>query len=153
MKEIKLTQGKVALVDDEDYEYLSQWSWVAIKNRNTFYAQRGWRPIIKMHRFIMNPPNDMQIDHIDHNGLNNQKINLRVCTSAQNKMNRRPSGESKYLGVTREGKSNKWSATISHNNQYIHLGAFKTQEEAAIAYDSAAKIYHGEFANLNFKDK
>jgi hypothetical protein len=154
MKEIKLTQGKVALVDDEDYEYLNQFKWYAHKKPCTFYAERSVgnrknRTLVRMHRVIMNTHDNMQVDHIDHNGLNNQKCNLRNCTASQNRMNKRPFGKSIYKGVGfNEGLI---QARIRINNKQIHLGYFKSEELAAKSYDIAAKKYHGEFANLNFK--
>ena len=158
MKEIQLTQGKVALVDDEDYEYLMQWKWYAAKSRKTYYAQRGRNPNIKMHRVLMNTPDDMQVDHIDHNGLNNQKSDMRNCTLIENNRNISARGRSKYLGVsftsTRvKGKKYEYiAASIRVNRKAISLGNHKTEEAAARAYDEAAKKYFGEFANLNFKE-
>lgn len=155
MKEIRLTLDKIALVDDEDYDYLNQWKWCAMKIKNYYYAGRGIhnkniRHLILMHRLIMNAPKGMEIDHIDHDGLNNQKFNLRICTTSQNQMNRLPIGGSKYLGVSyNQGKY--IVAQIRVNGEIKKLGMFKTEEEAALAYDNAAKLYHGEFSNLNFK--
>lgn len=95
MKEIKLTQGKVVLVDDEDYEYLNQFKWYALKNHRTYYAQRVIqnnyiKRTLKMHRVIMDTPCGLEVDHIDGDGLNNQKCNLRNCTFAENRKNRKP---------------------------------------------------------------
>ena len=156
MREIILTQGKVALVDDKDFEYLNQWKWYAAKSYRTYYAERkssrslGKRKQIKMHRVIMNPPKGMETDHQDHNGLNCQRYNMRNCTHSQNQMNQTPHGKSKYLGVSY--KNNKSiRAVINVNKKHIHLGIFKTEIEAAIAYDKAAKMYFDEFANPNFK--
>jgi len=156
MKEIKLTQGKVALVDDEDFEYLNQWKWCAIKNCRTFYAIRtGYDPCkktIRMHRIILNSPLGILTDHIDHNGLNNQKSNLRICTAAQNGYNKLPIG--KYKGVYYNESDGKMHirAQIMHNYKTYFLGYFNTEEEAARVYDVKAKELFGEFANLNFKD-
>jgi len=106
MKEIKLTQGKVTLVDDEDYEYLNQWKWYAHKQGNTFYAKRYYHfgrktnRIKIMHREIMNTPLHLEVHHIDHNGLNNQRSNLRNCTHGQNQYSRTNKRRSKYVGVT-----------------------------------------------------
>ena len=160
MKEIQLsTTGKnkgkyIALVDDEDYEYLNQWKWYALRGGNTFHVVRnnGSRHPqgkIWMHRVILKPLPNMTIDHIDHNGLNNQKSNLRVCTKAQNLCNIKPRGKLKYLGVSM--CYGKYRAQIRHNNKVRHLGMFDTEIEAAQAYDRAALELHGEFTNLNFK--
>lgn len=158
MREIKLNQqGKhnnkfIALVDDEDYDYLIQWRWSVIKVHKTYYSIRSEKnKSIIMHRVIMKTPNNMVVDHIDHNGLNCQKINMRNCDYSQSNANRRTWGKrTKYLGVYIDRSYIK--AQIRKANKTYHLGLFKTQEEAAIAYDNAAKIYFGEFANLNFKD-
>lgn len=154
MKEIELTQGKVALVDDEDYDYLNQWNWFADKHGSIYYVTRnqkinGKSIKIYMHRFIMNTPINLECDHRDHNCLNNQKSNLRNCLPKQNKMNGLPRGKSKYLGVAYNGKYIR--AQISVNEIRIHIGNFKTEKDAARAYDTKAKELFGEFANLNFK--
>jgi hypothetical protein len=158
MKEIKLTQGLSTQVDDEDFEYLSQFKWYAAKSRNTFYAQKGRNPIIKMHRLIMKTPDNLQVDHQDHNGLNNQRSNIRNCTIADNNRNCTAHGRCKYLGVCYSSniingvKYEYIHASIRINRIPIHLGTFKTEEAAAHAYDKKAKELFGEFANLNFKD-
>jgi hypothetical protein len=151
MKEIKLTQGKVALVDDEDFEYLNQFKWCAFKGPFTYYAVKGKGPTTRMHRLIMKTATGMEVDHIDHNGLNNQRSNLRNCKHAQNQMNKRSSGTSKYLGVCLTGRG-QIIATICIGRKLIYIGAFKTEESAAHAYDIEARKLFGEFANLNFKD-
>ena len=154
MKEIKLTQGKVALVDDEDFEYLNQFKWYASKIDNTYYACRCQRigKIHKkymIHRVIMNTPANMVTDHIDHNGLNNQKNNLRICTTAQNQMNKLP--QNKYKGVYFDKRKNHTyiKASIKLGGKLKHLGFFNTDKDAAIAYNIKARELFGEFANLN----
>lgn len=156
MKTIPLTQGKVALVDDEDFEYLSQFKWAAHKTGPNLYADRysainGHGGRIQMHREIMCFPKGMEIDHIDHNGLNNQKNNLRVCTRKQNAANTKSYGKSKYRGVFID-RDKYIRAAIKIQDKYTYLGSFKTEIDAAMAYDKMAKKYYGEFANLNFKD-
>lgn len=161
MKEIKLTQGQFALVDDADYDWLNQWKWHAHKSRQTYYAERQVRinlekqpqkqKSLSMHRLIMNTSKGMEVDHIDHNGLNCQKHNMRNCTTLQNQMNRKSRGRSKYLGVS-YFNGNKFRADIRPAGyKTIHLGLFDSEIEAAIAYDKEAVKHYGEFANLNFK--
>jgi hypothetical protein len=157
MKEIKLTRGLFAKVDDEDYDFLMQWKWFALQcTRNTFTAARtdrtdGIQRKVTMSRVIMNTTSDMLCDHINHDTLDNRKINLRNCTKSENCKNRMPIGRSKYLGVSKCINKIKYFAQIKVCRKSIGLGYYYNQWAAAIAYDRAAKIYHGEFANLNFK--
>lgn len=158
MKEIKLTRGMVALVDDEDFDFINQWKWNAPKSKNTCYAKRNvWLKnskeyiSVSMHRTIMNVSMEMVVDHIDHNGLNNQKSNLRICTGSQNGGNSiSKGGSSMYKGVCWYKSKNKWIAYITYNYKRYHLGYFKLEETAARVYDEAAKKYFGEFAHLNY---
>lgn len=153
MKEIKLTRGKVALVDDEDFEYLNQYKWYAIDCVHTFYARRKENNRhISMHRQILGlTSSKIQGDHKDHDGLNNQKNNLRIANHSQNQANRKSfkNSSSKYIGVCWKKAAKKWQAAIYQNGSNKHLGSFINESEAAIAYNEAAKIIHGEFANLN----
>ena len=154
MKEIKLSQGQVALVDDEYYEFLNQWKWYAYKGINdVFYVARSIKRVqIKMHREILGLTLfEERGDHIDHNGLNNQRGNLRKCTHQQNCKNRSSAkgSSSKYLGVHWKKQINKWNARVVVCNKLKHLGYFTNEADAAKAYNDAAIKYHGEFANLN----
>ena len=160
MKEIPLTKGLFALVDDEDFEELSKYKWSATKIGNTFYALRcsNWdyetkkSTFVYMHRQILGlTDRNIFTDHEDRNGLNNQRNNIRIATRSQNLSNVR-SGKgstSKYLGVSFMKRDSVWVAQISKNRKFIWLGRHKTEEEAALAYNKAAKELHGEFANLN----
>ncbi|MGA2914516.1 MAG: AP2 domain-containing protein [Sedimentisphaerales bacterium] len=155
-RRIKLSQGKYAKVDPEDYENLSGFNWFAVDSISTFYAQRNENnKSIKMHRQIMNPPPGFYVDHDNHNGLDNRKANLRLATPAQNSRNRlkgKRKTSSRYKGVYLVKSINKWRADIYHNNQAIYLGHFENEINAAKAYDKAAIIYHGDFASLNFEN-
>ena len=164
MKQIKLTQGYVALVDDEDFEWLNQWKWCIQKNERNNYAMRGKyakggggleRETIKMHRVILNAQKGQEIDHINHNGLDNRKQNIRICTHQQNMQNQscNKNTSSKYKGVTFDKKAGRWRAQIRHNNITTRLGVFKIEQVAAKAYDAKAKELFGEFAYLNFSEK
>lgn len=155
-KEILLTQGKIALVNIEDYKYLNQWKWRALKRGNTYYAARGIRMnkkvlTIFMHHEILPSPKGMQIDHINMNGIDNKKDNLRICNKSQNGMNSRKQNNntSGYKGVCWHKVAKKWMAHTQVNGKRIYLGYFKTKKQAALVYNEAAKKYHGEFARLN----
>jgi hypothetical protein len=159
MKEIKLTQDKIALVDDEDFEHLNQFKWCAIKRKNNFYSCRTLgKSKILMHREIMKTQLENNIgkiiDHKDGNGLNNQKYNLRTCTNAENSRNRHSvNNSSGYLGVTRKNRmTERWEVSIKVNKKKIYLGIFKDKKDAAKAYNEAAIKYHGEFARPNIID-
>lgn len=150
MKEIKLTKGLFTQVDDDDYGWLNQYRWYAHKVKGEFYAATRMKGIfIYMHRFIMNTPNKLDTDHWDHKKLNNQRYNLRICTTSQNLMNIIPRGSSKYLGVSIYHGYIR--TEISKLGERYYLGSFKTEIAAAMAYDKKAKELFGEFANLNFK--
>ena len=153
MREIKLTQGQVALVDNEDYAWLNQWKWYGLKYYDySFLAARKLNSnVILMHRVIMNTPVDLVVDHKDHNTLNNQKFNLRNCTQSQNGGNRTPSigNTSKYKGVSWYRQTQKWIAYIRKDGRRAHLGYFTNEQDAALAYNVAALLHFGEFALVN----
>jgi hypothetical protein len=159
MIEIPLTQGQVALIDDEDFDLVRQYKWFAdfAKNTQGFYARansptvNGKRKGIRMHRLILGITDPRVLcDHIDHNGLNNQRNNIRVCTYQENRCNApKPcSNTSGYKGVVWHGCRKKWRATIKIEGRRVSLGLFKTPEEAHAAYCEAAVRYHGEFAHF-----
>jgi hypothetical protein len=160
-KEIPLTRGKVARVSDEDFKYLMQWNWFAYKSNDgqRWYAIRrtsrklGKRKTIYMHDEIMPPPPGMLVDHRDHDGLNNQRSNLRHATCAQNvhNSNKQKNNKSGYIGV--RYRRGRFEANISLNRRAKFLGSFACAEDAARTYDKAAKETRGEFAVLNFPDE
>ena len=148
--------GNYAQVSDEDYEELNQYKWYAQQPRKEkLYAVRMVnRKLIKMHRIILKlTSSDSQGDHIDGNGLNNQRNNLRIATHSQNMANRKANkrGISKYLGVSarkRNGQIKYWQAQCcSSGIKYTKI--YKTEVEAAVSYNEMALKYHGEFAKLN----
>ena len=155
MRKIPLTQGKFAVVDNEDFKWLNKHKWCAHKRGNTWYAERGKQingkvKMLLMHREILKPKNKEQIDHINGNGLDNRKNNLRFCTVSQNKMNTNCQyGTSKYKGVYWDKNKKKWRACMGLNNKKIFLGTFQIEKDAAKAYNTAAKANYGEFAKLN----
>jgi len=159
MRIINLTKGKITLVDDEDYEsIMNEGSWYTVQYDRYFYAQRntGKRPnrkLLYLHNFIMQPPPGFLVDHINHDGLDNQKHNLRIVTPSQNQMNRRihSNNKSGYKGIYQNKNTHKWSAEIQVDGKRISKYGFIYPEDAARAYDELAREYHGEFAVLNFK--
>lgn len=155
-KEIPLTKGYVAIVDDEDYPILSRYKWqVSLRETNIYAVTDINRKRIYMHRMIMGEPKGMTVDHRDGDGLNNRRSNLRIATRRQNVINRLrllPNRASKYRGVFRITKSPSWRAQIFVKGKSIYLGSFATEEAAALAYNAAALQYHGEFAVLNSVD-
>lgn len=151
MKYIELTQGKRALVDNADFEYLNQWKWYySGRLRGTSYAVRRGpeQTKIYMHKLIVNKPG-FYTDHIDGNGLNNQRSNLRYATNQQNQANtsKQINNKTGYKGVY--ASRNKWRARLHILRKGIDGGTYDTKEEAAIAYNRLAIKHFGEFARLN----
>ena len=180
MKEIELTKGYVAIVDDDDYEWLSQYKWNAsissekrwnsdpyVSAKTTIYKVWDdgftWRRSEHMPRMIMNAKQGEVVDHINHVTLDNRKENLRVCSAKENgrNSNKQKSINGKpctsiYKGATlfrcnkgKYGIYEYWRSQICVDGNMIYLGQFKTEEDAALAYNDAALKYHGDFARLN----
>ena len=162
---LPLTRGKFAIVDECDWERLSRWKWSATPSSTSdrlWYAKRTGRTAsgksrnVSLHREIMGVVDqpDVILDHRNGNGLDNRRANLRTCTQRKNTFNRRPnsSGTSRFKGVSRKNnnQANPWRAQIRMEGRRIHLGYFCTQEEAAKAYDEAARRLFGAFAYANF---
>jgi hypothetical protein len=149
MKEIQLSRGKTVLVDDQDYAYLSQWNWhwhPASNNNGNGYAMR--RGSIRMHREILGAKKGDIVDHINGNGCDNRRENLRICSASESSQNVRPYGISGYKGVYVSG--DKWQAMIRQNGKLQHLGVFVDSRAAAVAYDTAAKEIYGANCKTNF---
>ena len=153
VRRIPLGNGLFAIVDAADYEQVSKYHWYATRGGgNNVYAATGINGrTVYMHRMLMKPRKGYVVDHIDGNGLNNRRCNLRVCTLAQNLINQAPrGGSSQFVGVYRRG--NKWIAHVTHRGKYHYVGLFADDVEAAKARDRKAYELHGEYAYLNFPE-
>lgn len=153
MKLIPLTQGKFAKVDDEDFEWLSQWKWkydhgYAMRQEGGRFHRRN----VYMHRRIMNTPEGMDTDHINCDKLDNRRKNLRVCEHFQNNANgrKRSNNTSGYIGVSWDKRKGMWVARIVVKTKQMVLGYFENPKEAALVRDDAALKYFGEYARTNF---
>jgi hypothetical protein len=155
--EIPLTRGYVALVDDEDYPTLAAFPWHVTKRGSCLYAARiahlsvGARPIL-MHRTLLSDPAG-QVDHVNGNGLDNRRANLRLATSSQNQANQRAQvgKSSRYKGVQRHTQRPIWwVAGIVIDGRRRYIGIYRNEEDAALAYDAKAREVHGPYAALNF---
>lgn len=162
MVEVPLIHGKVALIDDEDAERILAYNWTLNhdpnRRRQIFYAVRyaykegtKSRTVIQMHRVILNAPAGMEVDHINGDGLDNRRANLRLATRAQNLRNtHREKGRTGYRGIYWHKRNRMYHALIMHDGRKHSLGYYYNAEQAARAYDYAAYHMHGEFASLNF---
>ena len=150
---IPLTRGYFAIVDAADYEWLSKHNWLAMVSDNTVYAFRKEKgKVILMHREIMKPRKGEVVDHMNRNGADNRRSNLRNCLNRQNVCNAGPrGGSSQYCGVSRHGA--KWSASIGYLSTRVYIGLFVEEIEAARAHDRMAIMLHGQFAYLNLPDE
>jgi hypothetical protein len=151
--EIELIGGKCAIVDASDYEWLSRWKWRVGKFQNTNYAIRTGRCGQRyMHTLLLGAKSEELVDHINGNGLDNRRCNLRVCTIAENARNRKksPNKTSKYKGVSWDKRDKKWRSQIKIDHKTTSLGYYQSEVDAAKAYDIRAKELFGKFARLNF---
>ena len=153
---VPLSRGKFALIDNEDYDLISKYTWHVVLERKLYYRAKSSTGLgkkgafIYMSRLIMNAKPGQVVDHKNGNTLDNQKKNLRFCSHTENKRNCVKHRDSKnpYKGVTKRRYG--WDAKISFNKKGIYIGKFATAKKAAIAYDMAAQYFFGEFARLNF---
>lgn len=159
MKLIPLTRGLFAKIDDSDFEWLSSRKWyISTGGHGYLYAGSSASHTKRtdlMHRIIMNAPHGMEVDHINHDTLDNQRHNLRLCTHNENAYNnlRKTKSYSGYKGVIlcKDNRKLKWLSRIMFNRKGIFLGRFSTPEEAALVYDAKARELFGEFARCNFE--
>ncbi len=160
MKTLNLSQGYSVIVDDSDFEELSKHKWYAALRKHTVYATRNFRDengkpgLIMMHRQIMGAVDkSLFVDHINHNGLDNRRENLRIVTVAVNNANRRPTvagGKSIFKGVFWDKELLSWAAYITKDGKRHKIGNFEDDVEAARAYDAEALIFWGLGADVNF---
>lgn len=152
--EIKLSQEKTTLIDNTDYHLISQFKWYTVRCGNVWYASTKINEkTTYMHRLLLLPQNNEQIDHINRNGLDNRRCNLRLATKSENQANRNktPNISSQFKGVSWNKKRNKWEASITVNYRKMFLGYFSDEIGAAKIYDMAAIKYFGNYALLNLK--
>ena len=158
---VPLTQGLVALVDQEDYDRVAAFKWAASRTKEgfTWYGQRsvwtgsGYRTVL-LHRFILDAPSGRQVDHINGDGLDNRRANLRLATGSQNAANRvrLTTNTSGFRGITWMPKRGKWQVALKHHGRNVFLGLFDDKIAAARAYDRGAAATWGPFARLNFPE-
>jgi hypothetical protein len=158
MKYLELTKNKKTLVDDNDFDFLNQWSWYWVGKRGSKYGYaertqriRGRQTHIKLHRLLANAKKGEQVDHINGDSLDNRRENLRLCSQSQNNANRKilTTNKSGYRGVSWSNHAKKWRTVFKVNSEQRHLGYFDNIRDAAKAYNLEAKKYFGDFANLN----
>jgi hypothetical protein len=156
VREIPLTQSKVVIVDDEDFAFLSQFKWYAIRQGSRWYAKRticegNQRLSTPMHRVILGTPKGFDSDHVNGDGLDNRRCNLRVATRSQNQANsqKRTGTSSKFKGVSWDSTWKRWVARLQVKGKMIRIGRFASEESAAMAYNDTARKYFGPYARPN----
>ena len=156
-QKLSVSQGLSVLVDESDLPILSDHSWHVVKTHNGVrYVNctimvNGKKKEVPMHRLLLKPLPNQHVDHINRNGLDNRRINLRICTPSQNRWNSLPTiHSSKFKGVSWQTDRQRWRAQITHRGKKIYIGKYRSEEDAARAYDRVARRLCGKFAWLNF---
>lgn len=161
MKKIPLTRGKVAVIDDKDYVYVEPFKWCAMPNGTTWYAitnvrcPDGKQRQVRMHRLLMGVKrrDGMEVDHVNHNGLDNRRNNLRVCTHQQNMCNGKAKrGKSRFRGLSWDASRQWWRVSLRVYGRDRYVGIYKDEMQAALGYDLAALRTHKEYACCNLMD-
>lgn len=151
--EVPLTRGLIAVIDDADEKLVASYKWCAYGSNRGWYAIAGSGRIL-MHRLIMDAPAGMEVDHINWNGLDNRRMNLRIATNGQNRVNQpkrmAENPTSRFKGVSWDYRRQLWVARASFQGKSLYLGGFEVEEDAARAYDEKAYALWGDFAYLNF---
>lgn len=154
MKKILLTQGKVALIDDRDFDRVQNFKWCLQRNQDRCYAVSGGRRQKRVYLHSLLLPGVGKVDHKDGDGLNNLRDNLRPASSLENNRNskKQKGTSSRFKGVSWNPRNRSWKVSIRVEGLGVHLGYYEDENDAAHVYDYAAKIYFGEFARLNFPE-
>jgi HNH endonuclease/AP2 domain len=152
---VPLTRGYEAIIDAADAAFVGQWNWFALPKTNTVYAARWGREgeprTVRLHRVLLDPPQDLGIDHVNRNGLDNRRGNLRLATRSENMWNSaiQVNNTSGFKGVSWVKRDKKWAASIRVFGKTNYLGYFETAEQAHEAYARASAEMHGEFGRLS----
>jgi hypothetical protein len=155
---LPLTRGQFALIDAADYPLVCEMAWCLHPMRCTTYAVSGTGlkgKRVYLHRLLMDAPSEMQVDHIDGNGLNCRRSNLRIVSCQQNRFNTGKTNSvvtSRFMGVSWDKTRGKWRATAKRDRRHLYIGRYATEEQAARAYDAKARELFCEFARLNFPE-
>lgn len=148
MKKIPLGHGQFAIVDDEDYELVTQFKWHTMANSHSHHVYAATK--LRMHRLIVKPPPGYMVDHINGDTLDNRRCNLRICTNAQNQQNTGSrGGTSQYKGVSFQVKSGRWMAAFQYDGVRYYCGMWETEEDAARAVDKKRSEVAADFASKN----
>lgn len=149
-KKVPLTNGQFAIVDDEDFERVSQYNWHGAENNGSTHIYAATK--LRMHRLIVDAPPGTMVDHINGDTLDNRRCNLRICTNAQNQQNTQSrGGSSRYKGVSFNKKYGKWLGAFMFEGRHYYCGYWETEDDAARAVDKKRGEVCGDFASKNLE--